>query len=760
MLSDCNPCKPVGAEEGELMFLGESGKMDKIIYTHTDEAPALATYSLLPIIQRFAKPIGISIETRDISLSGRILANMKSYLTADQQAKIKDELSLLGKLCRTPTANVVKLPNISASVPQLLEAITELQGKGYAVPNYPAEPADDKEKEIKAAYGKVIGSAVNPVLREGNSDRRAAPPVKEYSKKNPHRMEKWEVGQQKSEVKHMESGDFYESEQSFVAANDDTVVFTFHGEDGVATELGSMTVTAKTLVDSSFMNVAKLQEYIEAELQSAKERDVMVSIHLKATMMKVSDPIIFGHVVRVFFKDVFAKHAALFEELGVNPNLGFQAVLSKIQGHEKEAEILADIDAQYASRPRLAMVNSDKGITNLHVPSDVIIDASMPVVVRDGGMMWNKDNKLEETVCLIPDRCYATFYKKMLDDCRENGQFDVTTAGNVPNVGLMAQKAEEYGSHPYTFEMKDAGTVKVTTKSDNKVVAEHKVGKGDIFRGCSVKDEPIRDWVRLAVTRARQTGAKTVFWLDPARAHDKEMIAIAKGYLKQDHKDGEGLDIEFLTPVEATMLSCKRMREGLDTISVTGNVLRDYLTDMFPIIELGTSAKVLSIVPLLAGGFLLETGAGGSAPKHVEQFVEEGHLRWDSLGEYQALATAFEEMGIKENDDKAKVLGETLMEAVGLFLEHRKSPSRKVNEIDNRGSNFFIALYWAQALAKKNSEFEDLAKGLSQNEEKILQELLEAQGKPVDLGGYYMPDPEKVKKAMCPSETLNKFIEW
>lgn len=759
MLNKCNPCSTSGTDAGELTVLSGEAKMDKIIYTHTDEAPALATYSLLPIIQRFAKPIGVSIQTSDISLSGRVLANLKQFLTAEQQTTISDELTELGEFCKAPTANVVKLPNISASVAQLIECIKELNDQGFAVPPYPAEPKTKEEEEIKALYAKVIGSSVNPVLREGNSDRRAAPPVKAYSQKNPHPMKAWEVGQTKSDVKHMDGGDFYESEQSFVTSKDDTMIISFTDAAGNEKVLKEMPVTAKTVVDSSFMNVTKLQEYVEAELQKAKETDVMVSFHLKATMMKVSDPIIFGHVVRIFFKDVFEKHAALFKELGVNPNFGFQSVLNKIAGHEKEQEILVDIEAQYESRPRLAMVNSDKGITNLHVPSDVIIDASMPVVVRDGGKMWNKDNKLEETACLIPDRCYATFYKQMLDDCRANGQYDVATCGNVPNVGLMAQKAEEYGSHPYTFEMEGAGTMKVKTKSDGAVVMEHKVGSGDIFRACSVNDAPIRDWVKLAVNRGKATGAKVVFWLDIDRAHDKNIIEISKRYLKEDHNDGAGLDIEFLTPVEATKVSCSRMREGKDTISVTGNVLRDYLTDMFPIIELGTSAKVLSIVPLLAGGFLLETGAGGSAPKHVEQMLEEGHLRWDSLGEYQALAVAFQEMGNKEGDQKAVLLGDTLMEAVGLFLDNRNSPSRKVNELDNRGSNFYIALYWSQALAKRNPEFKQLAADLESNKDQILKELVDCQGKPVDIGGYYRPSPEKCRAAMCPSATLNKFID-
>jgi len=759
MLDACNPCNTNGTDVGgnELNVIGGGDRMDKIIYTHTDEAPMLATYSLLPIIQRFAKPIGISIETRDISLSGRILAQFKHKLTAEQQATIEDELTYLGKFCQTPVANVIKLPNISASIPQLLEAIKELQGQGFAVPDYPATPANDDEQGILDGYKKVIGSAVNPVLREGNSDRRAAPPIKAYAQKNPHPMGAWE-SDCKSYVAHMESGDFFENEKSVLSEEAGDLEISFVGEDGNAQSLRTFPVEKNEVVDSTFMDAEKLQAYLEKEIQDSFDKGLMISLHLKATMMKVSDPILFGHAVKVFFKDVFTKHADLFAELKVNANNGFQDLLNKIKGHAKETEILADIEEQYKTRPRLAMVDSNKGITNLHVPSDIIIDASMPCVVRDSGRMWNKDNKLEDVKCLIPDRCYATFYKEMLDDCRKNGQFDVKTVGNVPNVGLMAKKAEEYGSHPNTFEMSGKGTVKVTRKRDGKVLMEQNVNKGDIFRACTVKEAPIRDWVKLAVTRARAVKTKAVFWLDPARAHDRIMIDLAKKFLKEDHNDGDGLDIEFLTPLEATALSCKRARAGEDTISVTGNVLRDYLTDMFPIIELGTSAKVLSIVPLLGGGFLLETGAGGSAPKHVQQFVEENHLRWDSLGEYQALATAFQELGSKENDERAILLGDTLMDAVGQFLENKKSPSRKVNELDNRGSNFYIALYWAQAIAKKNKAFEQLALDLTVNEQAIVQELIDCQGKPVDLGGYYRPDVAKVTAAMQPSKTLNSFI--
>jgi len=762
-LNLCNPCQAgddLKNNELQVDVVGGSSqgdKMDKIIYTHTDEAPMLATYSLLPIIQRFAKPIGISIETRDISLSGRILAQFKHMLTLDQADQIEDELAYLGKFCQTPHANVIKLPNISASIPQLLEAIKELQGKGFDLPDYPAEPKTADEKAIADGYKKVIGSAVNPVLREGNSDRRAAPPIKAYAQKHPHKMGAWE-STCRSHVAHMECGDFYENEKSIISDEAGELEISFVAEDGTTTPLKLIPVQKNEVVDSTFLDCAKLEAYLEKEIQDSFEKKLMVSIHLKATMMKVSDPIIFGHVVRVFYKDVFAKHGALFQELGINPNNGVQDLLNKICGHEKEAEIKADIEKQYETRPRLAMVNSSRGITNLHVPSDVIIDASMPVVVRDSGKMWNLENKLEDVKCLIPDRCYATFYKQMLDDCRENGQFDVTKVGNVPNVGLMAQKAEEYGSHPYTFEMSGKGTVKITKKSDGAVLMEQNVNKGDIFRACTVKEAPIRDWVKLAVTRARAVNTKAVFWLDPARAHDRIMIDLAKKFLKEDHDDGAGLDIDFLTPLEATKLSCKRARAGQDTISVTGNVLRDYLTDMFPIIELGTSAKVLSIVPLLAGGVLLETGAGGSAPKHVQQFVEEGHLRWDSLGEYQALACAFQELGTKEKDDRAILLGNTLMDAVGQFLENNRTPSRNVNELDNRGSNFYIALYWSQAIAKQNPAFKELAKNLADNEEQILKELIECQGTPVDLGGYYRPEVAKVTAAMQPSKTLNSFI--
>jgi len=732
--------------------------MSKLIYTETDEAPALATLSLLPVIQRFAKSLGIEVELRDISLAGRILSQFPDYLSAEQQ--VPDELSNLGELAKTPQGMIIKLPNISASIPQLVEAVGELQKHGYKIPSFNDNPTTEEEREIRARYAKVLGSAVNPVLREGNSDRRVAPPVKESAKKQKTRnpkMRPWNKTS-KTHVAHMMEGDYYGSEQSHIMEENGEVNVTLHCSDGSSKVLKkSLKLQKGEVIDACRMRAKALKEFYEKELTDCFKNDLMISLHLKATMMKVSDPIFFGHCVKIFFKDVFAKHRVVFEKLGVNANNGLGDVYDKIRGHPNQAEIEGDIEAVYKTRPGLAMVDSSKGITNLHVPSDVIIDASMPCVVRDGGMMWNKNDALEEVKCLIPDRSYAAMYGAILDDCRINGQFDWTTMGNVSNVGLMAQKAEEYGSHDKTFEIPDAGTVVVTDATSGEHLFSHDVQKGDIWRMCQVKDAPIRDWVRLAVTRARATGSKAIFWLDPARAHDANIIKLSKNYLK-DH-DTTGLDIAFATPVEAMKESCARARAGLDTISVTGNVLRDYLTDMFPIVELGTSAKMLSIVPLLAGGALLETGAGGSAPKHVQQFLKEGHLRWDSLGEYLATAIAFQELGTRTQNPAATQLGDCLMEAVGVWLDNEKTPGRKVGEIDNRGSNFFLALYWAQALAARDKSWAGLADQLAQAEKKISQELVDCQGDPVDLGGYYKPDNILATAAMRPSDTFNSIID-
>jgi len=730
---------------------------DRIIYTETDEAPALATYSLLPVIQRFAVPLGIQVEKRDISVAGRILAHFPDYLAPEQ--RIPDELSALGELCKLPEGNVIKLPNISASIPQLLEAIEELQSQGYKIPSFNANPKTDEEKEIRARYAKVLGSAVNPVLREGNSDRRCAEPVKkhEMSKKvRSPKMRPWS-NDSKTTVVHMKDGDFYSSEQSHIMPAAGNVNISFIAADGSKLVLKeNLALEAGEVIDAVKMNVAELNKFFEEELTDAKEKGLMVSLHMKATMMKVSDPIIFGHCVKIYYKDVFAKHGDLFSELGVNVNNGLGDVYDKIKGHPKQAEVEADIMAVYETRPGLAMVDSNKGITNLHVPSDVIIDASMPCVVRDGGMMWNKDDALEEVVCMIPDRCYAGAYGAIIDDCRANGQFDYTTMGNVANVGLMAQKAEEYGSHDKTFEISTAGTVVVTNEAGDTIF-NHEVEAGDIWRMCQTKNAPIADWVKLAVTRAKATGARTIFWLDPARAHDSNIKMLCEKYL-QDY-DTTGLDIGFATPVEAMKESCLRAREGKDTISCTGNVLRDYLTDLFPILELGTSAKMLSIVPLLAGGVLLETGAGGSAPKHVDQFLKEGHLRWDSLGEYLATAIGFQELGERTKNAKSTLLGDTLMESVGKVLEGGKSPGRKVKQIDNRGTNFYIALYWAEAMAKRDSSWAGLAKDLAAVEEQVAKELIDCQGPAVDIGGYYKPDPVKATAAMRPSKVFNDLID-
>lgn len=729
--------------------------VQKIIYTETDEAPALATYSLLPIVNKFAQKAGILVEKSDISLSGRILSHFPEKLTEAQ--RVPDNLAALGQLALTPDANIIKLPNVSASIPQLNEAITELRTQGYDIPLYPATPTTDEEKAINATYSKVLGSAVNPVLREGNSDRRVAAPVKQYAQKNPHKMGSWSSAS-KSHVSHMTHGDFYASEQSVIMPAETSVTIEFTGSDGKTVVMKNATpIKAGEVIDSSFMSKKALCEFFDSEIAAAKEQNILLSLHLKATMMKISDPIMFGHCVTSFFKPVFEKHGALFESLGVNVRNGFADVYEKLEKAtaEQKAEVLADIDACYESRPWLAMVDSSKGITNLHVPSDVIVDASMPCVVRDSGMMWNKDDALEDTKCLIPDRCYATAYAEVMNFCRENGQFDVATMGNVSNVGLMAQKAEEYGSHPNTFEISSAGTMNVVDAS-GKVLMSHSVEEGDIWRMCQAKDEPIRDWVGLAVSRARATNDPAVFWLDADRAHDANIIKKVDTYLK-DH-DTSGLEISIKKPSDAMRLSCERAKAGLNTISVTGNVLRDYLTDLFPILELGTSAKMLSIVPLLNGGGLFETGAGGSAPKHVQQFVKEGHLRWDSLGEYLALAVSLEHLGTVGKNHRATLLSKTLNMAIGRLLDNRKSPSRKVNELDNRASNFYIGLYWAEFMAKEDPEYRDLARELLEKRSTIVEELKSCQGKPVDLGGYYKPDAVKADKAMRPSPTLNAIF--
>lgn len=732
-----------------------------IIYTKTDEAPALATYSFLPIIQAFTKHSGIAVETRDISLAGRIIANFPESLKEDQ--KIGDALAELGELATTPEANIIKLPNISASIPQLKAAIAELQAKGYALPDYPADPKNDAEKEAKSRYDKIKGSAVNPVLREGNSDRRAPKAVKEYARQNPHSMGKWS-SESKSNVAHMSGDDFFANEKSVTVSEPTTVKIEFVAADGSTKVLKEKTsLKAGEIIDGTKMSKKALVAFLEEQVAKAKAEGVLLSLHLKATMMKVSDPIIFGHAVRVFFKDLLAKHSATFAELGVDLNNGFGDLVSKIQNlpADKKAEIEADIQAAYANGPALAMVNSDKGITNLHVPSDVIVDASMPAMIRSSGQMWNAAGKLQDTLAVIPDTSYAEVYQTVIDFCRKHGAFDPKTMGSVPNVGLMAQKAEEYGSHDKTFEIPAAGTVRVVDAS-GKVLLEHAVEEGDIWRACQTKDAPIQDWVKLAVNRARATQTPAVFWLDKNRAHDAQIIAKVEKYLA-DH-DTKGLDIRILAPAEATQFSLERIKEGKDTISVTGNVLRDYLTDLFPILELGTSAKMLSIVPLMNGGGLFETGAGGSAPKHVQQFVEENYLRWDSLGEFLALAVSLEHLSETFKNAKAKVLADTLDEATGKFLANDKSPSRKVGGIDNRGSHFYLALYWAQALAAQDKDaelkaiFAEPAKALTENEEKIVAELGAVQGKPVEIGGYYQPDDELASKALRPSATLNEII--
>jgi len=733
----------------------------KIIYTKTDEAPALATRSLLPIIQAFTRSSGIEFELQDISLAGRIIATFPEQLSEDQRQP--DALSQLGELAKTPAANIIKLPNISASIPQLTAAIQELQDHGYSIPDFPEEPATDEEKDLRARFAKVLGSAVNPVLREGNSDRRVAAPVKEYARNNPHSMGAWSADS-KSHVAHMSEGDFCGSEQSHVMAEAGSVTIELTDANGQVTVLKeALALQAGEVIDASVMSCQALRAFLAREIEAAREQDVLLSLHLKATMMKVSDPIIFGHAVSVFFQDVFEKHGGTLEELGVDPNNGMGDLLAKLEGlsDEQQAEIRADIDAVYAQRPRLAMVDSDKGITNLHVPSDVIIDASMPAAIRTSGKMWGPDGQLHDTKSIIPDRCYAGIYQATIDFCKQNGAFDVVTMGNVCNVGLMAQKAEEYGSHDKTFEISSAGTVRVVG-DDGQVLMEHEVAEGDIWRMCQTKDIPIQDWVRLAVSRARATGSAAIFWLNPERAHDANLIEKVNQYLPEH--DTEGLDIQVLSPVAAAELTCQRCKDGQDTISVTGNVLRDYLTDLFPILELGTSAKMLSIVPLLAGGGLFETGAGGSAPKHVQQFNSEGHLRWDSLGEFLALAASLEDLADKTDNAKLKVLATALDQATSRFLKENKSPSRKVNELDTRGSHFYLAYYWAQALVEQTQdpslqeEFSDLAARLTESEAIIVEELTTAQGDPVDIGGYFHPDDEAASRAMRPSATFNAVL--
>ncbi len=734
----------------------------KIIYTLTDEAPALATYSLLPIIKAFTRSSGIGVETRDISLAARIVSLFPDFLSADQKAA--DDLAELGELATQPEANIIKLPNISASVPQLKAAIKELQAQGYPLPDYPDEPKTDADKDIKSRYDKVKGSAVNPVLREGNSDRRAPLSVKNFARKHPHKMGAWQADS-KSHVAHMSHGDFYGSEQSALIGEAGSVQIALTSKDGAVTVLKAKTsVKPGEIIDASVMSKNALRSFVAEQIADAKSKGVLFSVHLKATMMKVSDPIMFGQIVSEFYADVLTKHADALKQVGVNVNNGIgdlYAHLSELPA-DKRAEIEADIKAEYAKRPELAMVNSDKGITNLHVPSDVIVDASMPAMIRDSGKMWGPDGQLHDTKAVIPDRCYAGVYQAVIDDCKKHGAFDPVTMGSVPNVGLMAQKAEEYGSHDKTFQIPTDGVVRVTDESGN-VVLEHQVEAGDIWRMCQVKDAPIQDWVKLAVNRARATGSPAVFWLDPARAHDAQVIKKVEQYLK-DH-DTAGLDIRIMSPVDATQFSLDRIRAGQDTISVTGNVLRDYLTDLFPIMELGTSAKMLSIVPLMAGGGLFETGAGGSAPKHVQQFLEEGFLRWDSLGEFLALAASLEHLGNAYHNPKAVVLAKALDNATGKFLDTNKSPARKVGGIDNRGSHFYLALYWAQALAAQtedkelSAQFGSIAKALADNEQKIVDELAAAQGKAVDIGGYYHPNRELTTKAMRPSGTLNATVD-
>lgn len=736
-------------------------KTAKILYTLTDEAPALATYSLLPIVNAFTGSAEIAVETRDISLSGRIIALFPEFLRPEQ--RINDDLAELGQIAKNPDANIVKLPNISASIPQLKAAIKELQAKGYALPDYPDDPKNDQEISIKSRYDKVKGSAVNPVLREGNSDRRAPLAVKNYAKNNPHSMGEWSPNS-KTHVSSMEQGDFYGSEKSVTIEKECNIDIIHVLSDGSKKTLKSnLALKAGEVIDAAVLSVRELNEFFKKQISDAKKSEVLFSLHMKATMMKVSDPIIFGHAVKVFFAPVFEKYESTLKELGVDVNNGFGDLISKIKDlpKDKKSEIESEINACLSQRPELAMVNSDKGITNLHVPSDVIIDASMPAMIRTSGQMWNKEGKLQDTKAVIPDRSYAGVYQETIDFCKKHGAFDPRTMGSVPNVGLMAQKAEEYGSHDKTFEIATDGSVQVVSDS-GRVLIEHSVKKGDIWRMCQTKDAPVQDWVKLAVNRARATGVPTVFWLDSSRSHDIELIKKVEKYLLD--YDAKGLEIHIMSPVEATRFSLERIKDGLDTISVTGNVLRDYLTDLFPILELGTSAKMLSIVPLMNGGGLFETGAGGSAPKHVEQFLEENHLRWDSLGEFLALAVSLEHLGDTHANERAKVLAETLDQATGKFLEKDKSPSRKAKELDNRGSHFYLAMYWAEALASQDKDkdlkknFIPIFKALAENETKIVEELNQVQGVNMDIGGYYKLDVDKISKAMRPSETFNKIL--
>ncbi len=728
----------------------------KIIYTMTDEAPALATYSFLPIVKSFLASAGIDIETRDISVAARILASFPSYLNADQ--RVNDALAELGELVNKPEANIIKLPNISASVPQLTAAIDELQAAGFAIPDYPVDPVTDEEKKIRAAYDKVKGSAVNPVLREGNSDRRAPRAVKEYAKKNPHSMGAWSKDS-KTQVATMEAGDFRANEQSVLFQEPTSVSIEFTSKDGAKEVLkADLKIQAGEIMDATFMSKSALMEFLHAQIRYAKENGILFSVHMKATMMKISDPIIFGYIVKAFFAEVFEKYAAKLDELGVNVNNGLADMLDKVKGH---ADIEAAIEHAFKHGPALAMVNSDKGITNLHIPSDVIIDASMPAMIRTSGQMWNKAGQLQDTLAVIPDSSYASIYQETINFCKENGAFDPREMGSVSNVGLMAQKAEEYGSHDKTFQMKAAGTVRVVD-ANGTVLMSSEVESGDIWRACQVKDAPIQDWVKLAVSRAKATGNPAIFWLDESRAHDRQVIEKVKTYLKG--YDTTGLDIQIMSPAQATTYSLKRVKAGLDTISVSGNVLRDYLTDLFPILEVGTSAKMLSIVPLMNGGGLFETGAGGSAPKHVQQFLEENHLRWDSLGEFLALAVSLEHLSERFNNPKAKVLADTLDQATTKFLMEDRSPSPKVNELDNRGSHFYLTMYWAEALANCNdaalkAAFEDLATTLKENEKAIVHELNQVQGKAVNIGGYYYPNPSLTSKAMRPSALFNEALD-
>jgi isocitrate dehydrogenase len=736
-------------------------QQSKIVYTKTDEAPMLATYSFLPIVRTFTETSNIEIEPKDISLAARILVSFPEFLTSEQ--KVPDALKELAELVNKPEANIIKLPNISASEPQLEAAIKELQAKGFNLPDYPTEPKDDKDKLIKQKYDKIKGSAVNPVLREGNSDRRAPKAIKNFAKENPHSMGPWDPNS-KTHVSTMKEGDFYSNEKSLTLESAGSLKVELTDSSGNKKILkDNLKVLKGEIIDATVMSKNALVKFLEAQIADAKEKDVLFSLHLKATMMKVSDPIIFGYAVKVFFKDIFAKHAKTFGEIGVNANSGLGDLINDLQklSPEKRAEIEEDFKLGFKNGPKLAMVDSDKGITNLHVPSDVIIDASMPAMIRTSGKMYNPEGKLQDTKAVIPDSSYAGIFQATIDFCKKNGAFDPTTMGTVPNVGFMAQKAEEYGSHDKTFEIENPGIVRVINANGNTLF-EHKVEEGDIWRMCQAKDAPIQDWVKLAVNRAKSSGMPAIFWLDKNRSHDAEMIKKVYKYLAE--MDTTGLDIKIMEPLEATNYTLKRVKEGKDTISVTGNILRDYLTDLFPILELGTSSKMLSIVPLMGGGGLFETGAGGSAPKHVQQFMKEGHLRWDSLGEFMALAASLEHLGGKYNNKKALILSETLDDATEVFLKENRSPSRKVNEIDNRGSHFYLALYWAQALANQNKDselkehFSELAEKLASNETRILQDLLDAQGKRVDIGGYYYPNEDLVNKAMRPSETLNKIL--